>query len=263
MPVDLRRGVVMGAAALLLASLTGRAEPRVQDDATATETARRAGIAWSVRKPPREAGDLWMLSMLDDPSAQAIVREASERPGLPPDPYAGLYTPGADGGELPKAWARLGRNAYGRMAGWLHAAANAPGRTPPAGLVESLVTERNADYVRTHQYLTLRLLRDRGCAGGLLVEAALERLLDEIEAEQRSDPWFSDLAAERIAVLLFGGRSVPEMPAWIGLLVDAQEPDGRWRVVPHPYPVGVSDGHATLVTLWALDQWRRLVAETR
>ncbi len=222
------------------------------------DAAIHSGIAWAVDHEHFELGDLWGLSMLDDDVARQKVKDEIEKTGGQLGPYSGLVVDGADGGEFPEAWRPKTPDDDLHMAVWIYWAANAPGRTPPPEVVHDLIGTYQGGYKLTHQYLSLRILHDRGCASGSLVDDALDRLLNEIEREQRAAPWYSDLAAERVAVLLFGGRTPPELDAWIEILLEAQGSTHHWRVPPHPYSLRLDDMHATLVSLWALDQYRRL-----
>ena len=61
-------------------------------------------------------------------------------------------------------------------------------------------------------------------------------------------------------LLLSGGRVAKETRRWIARILSAQEPDGRWRVPPHPYPTTLNELHTTLVSLWALDEYSQILA---
>ena len=91
----------------------------------------------------------------------------------------------------------------------------------------------------------------------------IESLLQDIEGEQRAESGFSVLFAEREALLLSGGRVADETRRWIARILSAQESDGRWRVPPHPYPTTLNELHTTLVSLWALDEYSRILAARR
>ena len=126
-----------------------------------------------------------------------------------------------------------------------------------------LLKAQHAEYLLAHQYLALRILRERGVLSGPGLEARMESLLADIEGEQRAESGFSDLFAEREALLLSGGRVADETRLWIARILAAQEEDGRWRVPRHPYPTTLNELHTTLVSLWALDEYSRILAARR
>ena len=159
---------------------------------------------------------------------------------------------------MPAEWERLSGNPYSRIGVWLYFAASAPRRTPPAPILDELLTPGYHDYLCTHQYLALRILRDRGAISGARVRHALACALDSIEAEQERDTRFSDLYVERVAILLLGGRTGPHLHEWIGKILAEQAPDHRWMVRSHDFPTVINDLHTTLLSLWTLDQYRRL-----
>lgn len=216
----------------------------------------RAGMNWALGQRSFQPGDLWVLSQIDDARASHRARQTIERYQGRLGPFEGLLRSGFDGGEPPEEWSRLEGNPYARIGVWLFHAGNYPARRPPEAVVEELMEGRYSDYLLAHQYVALRILFDRGAVTGERVEAALADLLDRMEAEQREDEVFSDLHAERVALLLHGGRRPQALSAWIARILDHQEKDGRWETPPHPYPTRIEDLHTTLLCLWALDQYQ-------
>ncbi len=104
-------------------------------------------------------------------------------------------------------------------------------------------------YVLTHQAVWLAIWRWQGCPErGVGTDALRNMLAANLAKEAAADPAFSDLAAERLAMLghLGFARDVPEA-AWRAVAT-AQRPEGCW-----PSRAGAAcDPHTTGLALWAL-----------
>ncbi|MCC7537777.1 MAG: DUF4735 domain-containing protein [Deltaproteobacteria bacterium] len=147
------------------------------------------------------------------------------------------------------------------------AAVPSPGAPPPEGapdvadcLVEALTCEASSPctelgmaegqwgYVLTHQAVWLLFLRWAGCDTSVDLDDRRVALAAALAAEMTFDPVMTDLAAERLAMLGHMGFAASIEDEWIDLVLDAQEPNGCWRLGPglecHP--------HVTGVALWAL-----------
>jgi hypothetical protein len=135
-----------------------------------------------------------------------LVQPAAPRPVLPPEPGAGLM----------------------KLYSYLMASVADPEDRALATLREYLALD-GADYVLTHQLLVLDWSRDAGRALPDDLTRQAPALLDKILAEHSKDTAFSDLYAERAAILIQHGVGSPEAQAeWIRIIVDAQQPDGTW-----------------------------------
>ncbi len=102
---------------------------------------------------------------------------------------------------------------------------------PRAGeFVARFVSTDEQGYVLTHQLLTLAWARQTGVP---LPAAAWQReaeLLRRIAEEQAGDPGFTDLFAERAAILLlYAGPDEGAARRWIDTIVGAQRPEGHWQ----------------------------------
>lgn len=277
----LPRMSILAAPLLSLALLVAAAAAAAETTATATATAPVAppaasvpsldkaieksiemsidkGLAWVLEQDVLEVGDLHALQQLDRaPARRRVEAELQQRAGAL-GPFEGLVRPGALAAKPPE-WAALKGQRYERLATWLYHAANAPSIPTPEGVIAQLLRGQHGEYLLAHQYLVLRILRERGVLSGPGIETYMEGLLRDIEAEQRAEIGFSDLFAERQALLLSGGRVAEETSGWMARILAAQESDGRWRVPPHPYPTTLNELHTTLVSLWALDQYARIL----
>jgi hypothetical protein len=217
------------------------------------------GLAWVLQQEALEVGDLYALQQLERPAALRRAQAEIARRAGNLGPFEGLVAPGALAPK-PAEWATLKGQRYERLATWLYHAANAPGIPVPESVVAEVLKGQHAEYLLAHQYLVLRILEERGILTGPGFASHQQRLLQDIEGEQRHESAFTDLFAERQALLLSADRVSEETPLWIDRILAAQEPDGRWRVPPHPYPTKINELHSTLVSLWALDEYARILA---
>lgn len=99
-------------------------------------------------------------------------------------------------------------------------------------------------YVLTHQAVWLLFARWTGCESGVDLEARRRVFAANLVRAMEHDPAPSDLAYERMAMIAHLGFADALEPAWVDALVDAQQPDGSFEVVPgsggHPHPTGVA-----------------------
>jgi hypothetical protein len=143
-----------------------------------------------------------------------------------------------------------------------------PGMLPPAGEPNILVTcltevlqcrlsetcrafvelDDQWGYVLTHQAVWILFARWAGCPLPVDLESRRRTFGANLVKEIRADPGFSDLAAERLAMLghLGFGREIE--PAWISTLLAAQTAEGCWR----PRADRPCHPHPTALALWAL-----------
>ena len=99
--------------------------------------------------------------------------------------------------------------------------------------LETLVSTVEVGYAATHQLLAVEWALG---AGRILPQSLLDArpvLLATIEAEHAADPFFSDLYAERMMVMmLFGDPDPADVEVWVETMLDAQTADGVWDVYP-------------------------------
>ena len=96
--------------------------------------------------------------------------------------------------------------------------------------LKRFVSEKHEGYWLTHQYFALRWFRhDRGELPPELEEKERE-LLIRIHDEQVREQGFSDLYAERVALLLLSGKNVERenVESWIKKIIKNQKPTGDW-----------------------------------
>ena len=101
-------------------------------------------------------------------------------------------------------------------------------RMPRPDIVSQVVlSTTSTGYDLTHQFLALQYMRQNGCLSAT-EEEVLTLAAEKIAAEQQRDPEFSDLWAERLAVLLYGDYRRLVETSWIDALIAKQEPSGAW-----------------------------------
>ena len=173
-----------------------------------------------------EIGEAWFLQQLalqrSDADLRALVADTAKR--LTNHPQARLLRPDAAALPLPED------PGHGVMR--LATYVSAPTGQPTARALEfidAFTATPATGYVLTHQFLVLEWARHVGLA---MPEQVWERrggLLERIAAEQAVDHQFSDLFAERAAILLaFSAPDSREADRWIELIAAAQTGDGRW-----------------------------------
>lgn len=177
--------------------------------------------------PAMEVGEAWFLQRLarvcDDDALRTLVAQTEAR--LTGHRAARLLHADASPILLP---ADPGHGMR-RFATYVFAAVGAPADRAIA-FIEDFTATPDTGYVLTHQWLVLEWAR----AVGLAVPPALgerqDELLARIAAEQRVDDRFSDLFAERAAILLAAGRPpAADAARWIDVISTAQLANGRWE----------------------------------
>ncbi len=176
--------------------------------------------------PAMEVGEAWFLQQLaaqrNDPELRALVSETQKR--LATNQAARLLSRDAAPMPLPEDPG----HGITRLATYVFAPAGEP--VPRAvSFIDAFTATPDTGYVLTHQLLVLEWARSVGLP---LPDAILQRregLLTRIAAEQAADTRFSDLFAERAAILLaFTTPSRGDADRWIDVIAGAAPADGRW-----------------------------------
>ncbi|MDX2166988.1 MAG: hypothetical protein SF182_07995 [Deltaproteobacteria bacterium] len=187
----------------------------------------RAVAALAAADAPRmEVGETWFLQQLarrrPDPALDALLERT--RRGLAGHRAARLVDPAAPRLELP---ADAGHGIM-RLANYIFAPVGAPPDRAMA-FIDDFTAQPLTGYPLTHQLLVLEWADAVGLALPAPVRERRADLLRRIAAEQRADPTFSDLFAERAAILLaFTTPAADEAAGWIEVIAAAQPADGRW-----------------------------------
>lgn len=264
-------------ATLASSGATDPSLPRVERVRLAVER----GIDGLMRTPPKQLDAVWVADLLigyrRDARIESYVRRWSQEFVNRRDPFACVFAREASRPVLPED---LGSGAK-RFLLSLVAPAAIPQERAIELLREFVAAEETTGFVLTHQFLMTELCRYTALP---LPEETLARrpdLLKRIAAEQATDDRFSDLFAERAAILLHygaeawppdsdGGPSDEEAARWIDLVLAAQGVAGAWEDGrPHParydgqdFNLTQTPAHTTVLALWTLLAWQAREAGT-
>ena len=176
--------------------------------------------------PAMEIGEAWFLQQLaaqrDDPALRALVADTERR--LADHRAARLLRHDAPALPLPEDPG----HGIMRLANYIFAPAGEP-PTRATAFIDDFTANPASGYVLTHQLLVLEWARSVGLALPAAVAQRRDGLLAQIAAEQRADRSFSDLFAERAAILLaFTTPEPAEADRWLEVIGAAAPADGRW-----------------------------------
>jgi hypothetical protein len=176
--------------------------------------------------PPMEIGEAWMIQQLAAERADPPLRDlaAATEQRLAGHRAARLLRPDAAALDLPQDPGR----GIARLATYIYAPAGQPADRA-AAFIDAFTASPATGYVLTHQLLVLEWARSSGLALPAAVTARRDDLLARIAAEQAADATFSDLFAERAAILLaFAEPPGAEADRWMEVIAAAAPADGRW-----------------------------------
>ena len=115
-----------------------------------------------------------------------------------------------------------------RLTTYTMAPFGAPEERALAFIAEFLSNE-SSGYILTHQLLVLEWARQAELELPAALAGQRRNLIERMAREQAAEPEFSDLFAERAALLLLYARPAPEVVRqWISRIVDRQHADGTW-----------------------------------
>lgn len=125
-------------------------------------------------------------------------------------------------------------------------------------------------YGVTHQLLALDFLRGERVFPEAKIQKAIDRYAAEVAESVDHDllvGTYTDLLAERLAMLARVGGGGRLEPAWIGFTLAHQRPNGQWEVEPLSVsPAGRlrdPDQHITVLSLYALGRYLEQIAPSR
>ena len=212
--------------------------------------------------PSFQAGDVWVLKQVAKlaPSLRLEPVIETQVAELIDSPFARQLDPSLPARPLPPYPGQGIRKLYAYI--------QAPFGEPHARAVEWIRAYLDHDahgYVLTHQFLVLPWAEESGVVLPRELRDRQMPLLARIEREQGLDHGFSDLYAERAALLLhFGEPARAAAREWVDTILAAQGDDGAWRDVQpsviefdgqqsrafHP------PSHTSAFALWALVAYR-------
>ncbi len=185
------------------------------------------GIEALLLEPSFQVGDIWVLQQLIHLQPHVGLARLVEwwTGELEPNPFLRQIDPGAEYAALPPDPGRGIWRFYHYVL--------APFGRPESRALEFLrdfVWREATGYALTHQFLAIEWAKEQGLALPETLIATRPELLGRIAAEQAADGTFSDLFAERAALLIRFAEPAPaESSAWIDTLLTAQLPDGSWQ----------------------------------
>jgi hypothetical protein len=196
-----------------------------------------------------DAGTVWLLQrylrLRPDEKLDAFVDDAVIK--LAGSDYERLVNPEAERVQLPED---PGEGAI-RLANYHKAAVGKPDERAIEWLGEFL-EQPGFGYVLTHQFLVIQWAESSGLSlpGSLREQESM--LLERIVAEQAEATVYSDMYAERTAlILLYGSPAEVEAARWIETIIGEQLENGLWDSRPASAG-GRGNRHPTALSMLAL-----------
>ncbi len=185
-----------------------------------------AGLAAITQEPISAVGDAWVLReicmLAPDRALQQYLNDSAVN--YVDDPFLRLIDPCAPLIELPVDPGTGLNRFYNYML--------APFGTPrerAMAFIHDFMTLNASGYILTHQFLLLQWAEQIGFELPEHLVIMRHERLEQILQEQLRNDSFSDLYAERVALLLHFGNQNPENATkWVKTIVDAQLQDGSW-----------------------------------
>lgn len=185
-----------------------------------------SGMKAALKESRLNVGDIWVLQEILKSAPNRELRQFvdSKMSSFAGDPFERLINPDASRVALP---VDPGVGAS-RLYHYMLALAGFPEKRAISFITDFLSTNESG-YILTHQLLVLEWSKQTGLALPHNILLKENILLERIKQEQLSDESFSDLYAERVAVLLhFGKQEVADVATWIKTIVEAHLRDGSW-----------------------------------
>ena len=194
--------------------------------ATRVEKSYNSGVAAIKQEPDLTVGEVWLLQEIiklkPDETLQQIVNEKTA--ALAGHPYLRLIDPTAPLVKLPEDSSA----GFSRFYNFMTAPFGFP-KERAISLISDFLTTDETGYVLTHQFLALIWAEQTGLELPKNLVGQKQKLLERILQEQLTDDVFSDLYAERVAVLCHFGKPKPlDAAHWIRTIISAQLQNGSW-----------------------------------
>jgi hypothetical protein len=234
----------------------------------ALEAARR-GATWlsALDSPLKDPGIPWIVSAINgeychEPRvAQYVAQRLVEFDGLRHPIYTAMrgLALGAKDEQFEVFSERWQEHADKSGVLWAMAFGVYCDRMPRPDVISQIVLSTTfSGYDLTHQFLALQYMKQNGCLSPS-EEKSIARAARAISDERHGDFEFSDLWAERLAVLLYGDYRRLVETSWIETLIAKQEPSGAWSDprFPRRYYKTPENPHTTVLAVWALAEHSR------
>ncbi len=179
-----------------------------------------------MRETVSSVGDVWVLQeickLAPDKALQQLVNDSVAK--FIGDPFLRLIDPNAPRVDLPADPGTGLTRFYNYML-----APFGTHRDRAVSFVNDFLATDESGYVLTHQFLVREWAEQIGFELSDQLVTKKQEILGRILQEQLTDNSFSDLYAERVAILLrFGDPKPSDAAQWVQTIVNAQLQDGSW-----------------------------------
>lgn len=224
---------------VLFVMLTGWAQAKDSDSGSEAtlhaqaEQAYIAGLADLMQGAQTRVGEVWLLQKIlrshPDEKLQGFVDHMVIQ--LATDPFVRLINPAVMRLDLPEDPGK----GLQRLGTYFGAPIGAPAERA-ISYIRDYLSHDETGYILTHQLLVLEWAEEAGLELPAELLAMKPKLLDKIKAEHLADAVFSDLYAERAALLLLlGAPTSAEAALWTQTTLDAQQKYPNWRGLSWTY----------------------------
>ena len=185
-----------------------------------------SGVAAIMRRQALSVDSIWVLreclKLTPDERLEEFVNEKAA--SLEEDPFLRLIDANVSRVDLPAdPCSGLTRFYYYMLAPF----GRPEGRS--ISFINDFLAREESGYVLTHQFLVLEWSGQTGLELPKQLAAKKGKILERMLDEHLADDCFSDLYAERAAILLgFGDQKVSNAAQWVEIIVNAQLEDGSW-----------------------------------
>lgn len=199
-----------------------------------------SGVAAIMREQVSSVDEIWVLretlKLTPDKTLQQFVNDKSASLGK--DSFLRLIDPNVSRVDLPVDPC----SGFTRFYNYMLAPFGRP-ETRAISFINDFLATEESGYVLTHQFLVLEWAEQTGLELPKQLAAKKPKILERILQEQLADESFSDLYAERAAILLgFGDQKPSNAAQWVEIIVNAQLQDGSWALYSETFTF---DGQST------------------
>ncbi len=221
-----------------------------------------SGLAALMREPTLNPDVIWVLKQIEKIIPGEKLHDFIEkRTAMSTEKHPALCSiiPDAPRVELPEQLP----SGFARYRECLLAPFGTPSGRAISFIEEFLLTNEK-NYVLTHQFIVLVWAEQMDLPLPDHLVNRKQQLLKSILKEQRKDRLFSDLYAERAAMLLYyGNPKEKKADDWVNTILKAQLDDGRWKsddpsLIDYDGQAAVlslPSQHTTVLCLWALQAY--------
>ena len=190
--------------------------------------AYNSALAAIMREPALTIDIIWalreILKLTPDETLQQFVNNKTA--SIKKHPSLRLIDPNAPLTHLPEAPS----SGFARYSNYLLAPFGTPQARAVSFINDFLKTDETG-YILTHQFFVIEWAEQTGLVLPKQIRDKKSNILERILREQLADGSFSDLYAERAAILLHFTKPKPQDAArWIDTIVTSQSENGNWPI---------------------------------